>query len=124
MLSAVLKSMLIPNSKLGSYCRSCTTKRNDRKGRCIKIGSNGLNKIEKSITNTDVISIKIHEGHRFSLYQGEMIFSLEALPFADLLGNLSLSDAIDYTFAQRLSLYLIGYDDFKIKNIALSNWCS
>ncbi|RSP70005.1 hypothetical protein EA722_17860 [Acinetobacter baumannii] len=28
------------------------------------------------------------------------------------------ADAIDYTFAQRLSLYLIGYDDFQIKNIS------
>jgi DNA modification methylase len=51
---------------------------------------------------------------------GEMIFLLEAPPFpVDLLvTSPPYADAIDYTFAQRLSLYLIGYDDFQIKNIS------
>ncbi|MCG6038189.1 site-specific DNA-methyltransferase [Acinetobacter baumannii] len=122
MLSAVLKSCSSQTQSWGHIADRVLPKEMVEKDvllNCLK----WLNKTEKNIKNTDIISDKKFDECRLWVSQfnwGNDISSLETPPFPVdlLLTSPPYADAIDYTFAQRLSLYLIGYDDLKIKNIS------
>lgn len=122
MLSAVLKSCSSQTQSWGHIADRVLPKEMIEKDvslNCLK----WLNKTEKNIKNTDVISDEKFDDCRLWVSHfnwGNDISSLETPPIpVDLLvTSPPYADAIDYTFAQRLSLYLIGYNDFQIKNIS------
>lgn len=122
MLSAVLKSCSSQTQSWGHIADRVLPKEMIEKDvllNCLK----WLNKTEKNIKNTDVISDEKFNDCRLWVSHfnwGNDISSLETPPIpVDLLvTSPPYADAIDYTFAQRLSLYLIGYDDLQIKNIS------
>lgn len=122
MLSAVLKSCSSQTQSWGHIADRVLPKEMIEKDvllNCFK----WLNKTEKNIKNTDVISSTKFNDCRLwvsNFNWSNNIFSLETpkIPVDLLVTSPPYADAIDYTFAQRLSLYLIGYDDVQIKNIS------
>ena len=122
MLSAVLKSCSSQTQSWGHIADRVLPKEMIEKDvllNCVK----WLNKTQKNLKNTEIIPSEKFDECRLwvsHLNWKNDISSLETppIPVNLLVTSPPYADAIDYTFAQRLSLYLIGYDDVQIKNMS------